>query len=85
MAVTPSRLQSYSAFDTPVGVSSLNLGISFVRLGIAQADSQASLRVSVDQQDILSGLRQTDSKIGTGGGFTNAALLVGDGDDLRVH
>ena len=36
-------------------------------------------------QDFLSGLCQTDSKIGTGGGFANAALLVGDGDDLRVH
>ena len=56
-----------------------------VRLWIAQADRQASLRVSVDQQDFLSRLRQTDSKIGTGGGFANAAFLVGDGDDLRVH
>ena len=53
-----------------------------VRLGIAQADRQTSLWVSVDQQDFLSGLCQTDSKIGTGGGFANAALLVGDGDDL---
>ena len=52
-----------------------------VRLWIAQADSQASLRVSVDQQNFLSGLRQTDSKIGTGGGFANAALLVGNGND----
>ena len=41
-----------------------------VRLGIAQADRQASLRVSVNQQDFLSGLRQTDSKIGTGGGLS---------------
>ena len=40
-----------------------------VRLWIAQADRQASLRVSVDQQDFLSSLCQTDSKIGTGGGF----------------
>ena len=56
-----------------------------VRLGMAQADGQAALRVSVDQQDFLSGLRQTDSKIGTGGGFANAALLVGNGNDLRVH
>ena len=55
------------------------------RLGIAQANRQASLRVSVDQQDFLSSLRQTDSKIGTGGGFANAALLVGNGNDLRVH
>ena len=56
-----------------------------VRLRIAQADRQATLRVSVDQQDFLSSLRQTDSKIGTGSGFANAALLVGNGNDLRVH
>ena len=37
-----------------------------VRLGIAQADRQAALRVSVDQQDFLSGLRQPDSQVGTG-------------------
>ena len=54
-------------------------------MGITQADGQAALRVSVDQQDFLPSLRQTDSKIGTGCGFANAALLVGDGDDLRVH
>ena len=54
------------------------------RLWIAQADSQASLRVSVDQQDFLSSLRQTNSKIGTAGGFANAALLVGNGSDLQM-
>ena len=37
-----------------------------VRPGIAQADRQAALRVSVDQQDFLSGLRQPDSQVGTG-------------------
>ena len=56
-----------------------------VRLGIAQADRQAALRVSVDQQDFLSGLRQPDSQVGTGRCLANAAFLVGDGDDLRVH
>ena len=56
-----------------------------VRLGIAQADRQATLRVSVNQQDFLSGLRQTDSQVGTGRCLTNAAFLVSDGDDLRVH
>ena len=55
-----------------------------VRLGITQADGQAPLRVSVDQQDFLSGLCQTDSEISTGGGFANTALLVGDGNDLRA-
>ena len=37
-----------------------------VRLGIAQADRQTTLRVSVDQQDFLSSLRQPDSQVGTG-------------------
>ena len=46
-----------------------------VRLRIAQTDRRF-LGMSVDQQELLSGLRQTDSKIGTGGGFANAALLV---------
>ena len=40
---------------------------------------------SVLDQDFLSGLRQTDSQVGTGRCLTNAAFLVGDGDDLRVH
>ena len=56
-----------------------------VRLGIAQADRQAALRVSVDQQDFLSGLRQPDSQVGTGCCFANAAFLVGNGDDLCVQ
>ena len=50
-----------------------------------QADRQAALRVSVDQQDFLSGLRQPDSQVGTGRCFANATFLVGDGDDLRVQ
>ena len=36
-----------------------------VWLRISQADRQAALRVSVDQQDVLSGLRQPDSQVGT--------------------
>ena len=56
-----------------------------VRPGIAQADRQAALRVSVDQQDFLSGLRQPDSQVGTGRCLANAAFLVGNGNDLRVH
>ena len=56
-----------------------------VRLGIAQADCQASLRVPVDQKHFLSGLCQTYSQVRTGCCFANAAFLVGDGDDLRVH
>ena len=56
-----------------------------VRLQISQADCQAPLRVPVDQQDFLSGLRQPDSQVGTGRCLANAAFLVGNGDDLRVH
>ena len=53
-----------------------------VRLGVAQADGQAALRVSVDQQHFLSGLCQTYSQVRTGCCFANAAFLVCDGDDL---
>ena len=56
-----------------------------VRLGMAQADGQAALRVSVDQQHFLSGLCQPDSQVRTGCCLANAAFLVGDGDDLCVH
>ena len=56
-----------------------------VRLGMAQADGQAALRVSVDQQDFLSGLRQPDSQVGTGRCLAHTAFLVGNGDNLCVH
>ena len=56
-----------------------------VRLGVAQADGQAALRVSVDQQHFLSGLGQPDPQVRAGGCLANAAFLVGDGDDLRVQ
>ena len=56
-----------------------------VRLGVAQADGQAALRVPVDQQHFLPGLCQPDSQVGTGRCFANAAFLIGDGDDLRVQ
>ena len=56
-----------------------------VRLGVAQADGQASLRVPVDQQDFLSGLRQPDSQVRTGCCFANAAFLVGNGNDLCIQ
>ena len=56
-----------------------------VRLGMAQADSQAALRVPVDQQHFLSGLCQPDPQVRAGGCLANAAFLVGDGDDLRVQ
>ena len=56
-----------------------------VRLGIAQADGQAGLGVSVHQQDLLPGLGQPYPQVGAGGRLADAAFLVGDGDDLRVH
>ena len=56
-----------------------------VRLGVAQADGQAALRVPVDQQHFLPGLRQPDPQVRAGGCLANAAFLVGDGDDLRVQ
>ena len=56
-----------------------------VRLRVAQADSQAALRVAVNQQHFLSGLRQSNPQVGTGGRFADAALLVGNGDDLCVQ
>ena len=56
-----------------------------VRLGMAQADGQAALRVSVDQQNFLPRLRQPDTQICAGGCLANAAFLVGDGDNLCVH
>ncbi len=56
-----------------------------VRLGMAQADGQAALRVSVDQQHFLSSLCQSDPQVGTGRCLANAAFLVGDGDNLCVH
>ena len=56
-----------------------------VRLRVAQADGQAALRVSVDQQHLSSGLCQPDPQVGTSCCLANAAFLVGDGDNLRVH
>ena len=56
-----------------------------VRLGMAQADGQAALRVPVDQQHFLPGLRQPNPQVRAGGCLANAAFLVGDGDDLRVQ
>ena len=56
-----------------------------VRLGMAQADGQAALRVPVDQQNFLPGLRQPNPQVRAGGCLANAAFLVGDGDNLRVQ
>ena len=53
-----------------------------VRLGMPQADGQAALRVPVDQQHFLPGLRQPNPQVRAGGCLANAAFLVGDGDDF---
>ena len=42
-----------------------------VRLGMAQADGQASLRVPVDQQHLLPGLHQPDPQVRAGGCLAN--------------
>jgi len=54
-------------------------------LGIAQADGQASLWVSVNQKDFLPRLSQTNSKIGTSGCFADTTFLVGYGNNLCIH
>ena len=56
-----------------------------VRLRVAQADGEAGLGVSIHQQHLLSGLRQPDAQVRAGGRFADAALLVGNGDDLWVQ
>ena len=56
-----------------------------VRLGMTQADGQAALRVPINQQHFLSSLCQSNPQVGTGRCLTNAAFLVGDGDNLCVH
>ena len=56
-----------------------------VRLGMTQADGQAALWVSVNQQHFLPGLRQSNTQVFTGRCLADASFLVGDGDNLRVH
>ena len=43
--------------------------------GISQTDGQTALRVTVDQQHLLSGLRQPDAQVCAGGYLANAAFL----------
>ena len=56
-----------------------------VRLGVAQADSQAALWVPVNQPHFLPGLHQSNTQVFTGRCLADGVFLVGDGDDLRVH
>ena len=50
-----------------------------VRLGIAQADGEASLRIGVDQQDFLSRPCEGDTQVCGSRGLAHAALLVDNG------
>ena len=56
-----------------------------IRLGMAQADGEAALWVSVDQQHFLPVLRQSDPQVCAGSRLANATFLVGNGDNLRVQ
>ena len=44
------------------------------------AFGQTSLRISIDQQNLLTGDPQSDTEIDCSGCFPNAAFLVGDGN-----
>ena len=39
------------------------------------------LRIEVDEQDALLGERQRGGEVDGGGGFADAAFLIGDGED----
>ena len=56
-----------------------------IRLRVAQADGQAALRISVNQQHFSSGLCKPYAQIRTGRCFAHTAFLIGNGDDLRIH
>ena len=47
---------------------------------LADAAGQVALRIDVDEQHAPLGQRQRGGEIDGGGGFTDAALLVGDGE-----
>ena len=77
--------QYYSLEGLPLMMNMTDVAAVLVRLGMAQADGQAALRVPVDQQNFLPGLRQPNPQVRAGGCLANAAFLVGDGDNLRVQ
>ena len=57
----------------------------FIRLGIAQTDSQRRLGIAVHQQNLFSAVRQPDTQICCRGGFAHAAFLVYDRNGLMRH
>ena len=48
---------------------------------LSDAAREVALRIDVDEQDALVRERQRRGEVDGGGGFADAALLVGDGDD----
>ena len=48
---------------------------------LADAAREVALRIDVDEQDALVGERERGGEVDGGGGFADAALLVGDGYD----
>ena len=51
----------------------------------ADAAGEVGLRVDVDEQDALLRQREGGREVDGGGGFADAAFLVGDGDHARGH
>ena len=56
------------------------MGCSPVRR-LTEIGAQIGLRVKVQQQDTVTGLLHGGSHVDGGGGFADATLLVGDGND----
>ena len=56
-------------------------GGQFIRLLPAHADGKTALRVSVHQQNLLALHCQPDTKIFTGGAFSDTAFLICDCDN----
>ena len=51
-------------------------------LGDTEAAGAVALRIQIDEQYLASQRCHAGGQIDSGGGFTHAALLVGDGDDF---
>jgi len=77
--VVPARLRPQRRFDHRGGLQQhvvhRELHLAFVD---ARTHGRVALRVQVDHQDALADASQSSGQIDRGGGFTDAALLVGD-------
>ena len=59
-----------------------------VRVGLtfeADAAGEVGLRIEVDEQDALLGHREGGGEVDGGGGFADAAFLIGDGNHACGH